>query len=58
MVDFVKAIRDDRGFEIGWYCNDCDEPSTSLWQGRCKKCQRSHERHLEILALLKKREEK
>ena len=52
-MEFVRSIRDDRVREIGWYCNGCGKPCSSLWCGLCKPCQRIEERHKELIAALK-----
>ncbi len=54
MSDFVRAIRDERGYEVGWYCNGCGEPSNALWCGMCRRCQAVERRHKELLAAIGK----
>jgi hypothetical protein len=53
MMTPVRAIRDDRGYEIGWYCNGCDRAVNSLWGGLCKSCQAVERRHRELVQAIK-----
>lgn len=50
---FVRAIRDEHGFEAAWECNDCGEIVTFLWCGRCKRCIREAQRHAEIVEAIR-----
>ena len=45
----TRAIRDDRGFEIGWYCDGCGKEASELWGGLCRSCQHTERRHNELL---------
>lgn len=52
-MEIVRAIRDDRGVEVAWYCNGCGNPSSSLWCGLCKPCQQEERRHRELIEALR-----
>jgi hypothetical protein len=49
----VRAIRNDRGFEVAWICEGCDREVTHLWCGKCRSCQAIEQRHRELIAAIK-----
>jgi hypothetical protein len=52
-MEIVRAIRDDCGREVAWYCNGCGDAVQSLWGGLCKRCQQEERRHREMIEALR-----
>ena len=43
---------------VGYRCNQCGEVFSKMWGETCNSCRREEERHQEILAVLKNKQNK